>query len=206
MIVEFAGTPCAGKDTVICTIASHREINLRFRSIQVVDETIKKVFNREDLLTSTILSIFSCLADLRRISQDPSGSQNDLFLINRGLFDRLAFVRLFGKRDKIANKLSTAIETPVLLSDEFTVPDITFLFLTSFDKAVYRKKWREFKPFGQFQIVNEPTICSLNEHYLELYEELVSHLPIVIVDDLFKNMSLEEKSNFVYENIRRISG
>lgn len=202
MIVELAGTPCAGKDSVIRSIVSNGEIAANFRKVVVVDESIKRVANRGDPYTTNFKSVAFSLQDLRRIHEDPEHNDN-LYIINRGLFDRMAFIRLFGPNNGLGRHFARNLESHVLFANEIIDQNLIFLFLTSAEKAIARKQLRDLRS-GPFAFVNEEVITRLNGHYWNLYYELYQYLPIVLMNDETRNMSLAEKSNAVAGRLRRV--
>ncbi len=53
------------------------------------------------------------------------------------------------------------------------------------------------RPDSKFRIINPITINRLNTIYIELYEELKDKLPIIVIDDINVDLSLEQKASIV---------
>jgi hypothetical protein len=203
MVIEFAGTPCSGKDSVISSVISDPILRFKLRNVSTAIEPIKLVNRDLNWFGSTFFSLLYLEQMNLMIEAQNLDRPDSLVILNRGVFDRLGFNRLAADIDEVSRKIALGSEKIILESGAVQRADLIFLFLTSYEKAISRKLMYK-KLFGTNRTVNPGTIDSLNNHYLDLYYELCQDLPIVLIDDLRQDMSLAEKAKKVKKQIRRI--
>lgn len=137
LIVEFAGTPNAGKDTQAYVISDYLEDVYNYK-VRVIDEAIKschmdKCSDMERLTKAVALTVVR----FYEASFENPGDY-DFVIFNRGLFDGLAFVHAAHMRDRISQE-QERIHINYLLSYAHLL-DIVFLFLISPEESLRREK------------------------------------------------------------------
>lgn len=190
MLIEFCGTPCSGKSS---TIAGLR-LNHGFASCRVIEESnLRSPFDDRNFELGILWTIFDTYAEANRISEVDVSSDDSLVIFDRGLVDRIAFARLLRVEDKRYMELADRAEGWLRESKQLRKFDRIFLFLTSFAKARERKMHSKLQQDSAFRVVNPSVIAALNGVYMDLFVELKKELPIVLIDDLNVDLSLEQK-------------
>jgi len=198
MIIEFSGTPSAGKDATIEAMRQNKKIS----SLNVVDESfLRSPFDDKDFELGILWTIFDTYSEVNQVFNKKASLSSSLTIFNRGLFDRIAFTRLLCSENKHYAEVSKQLEKWLKESHLLHQLDFIFLFLTSYEKAKNRKLKFKLRPNSTFRIVNSRVIEKLNESYLSLNAELGSELPIIIIDDLNHDLSIEQKLSSVSSHI-----
>jgi hypothetical protein len=179
-IIEFAGTPNAGKDTLISIIKDYLE-DAHKNKTRILDEGVKfsSVSNLIDRLHQTVALTVVQLFE----SKYENPGNNDYIILNRGLFDKLAFLHTLQLQNSISAEQEQIIIN-YLLSYAHMI-DIVFLFLISSQESLLREEKtknivnklhgerdrRRKKELRNPRIVNTDMIESLNASYLHMYHK-----------------------------------
>lgn len=199
MLVEFSGTPGSGKNAIIKEICKSQE----YYSSQVVSGTESPFDYKNSNFELRILwSIFDTYAQMNEVVGKQTTSK--LTVLNRGLYDRLAWARLLALENRCFAETADYLEKWLRNQEPLKQTRLIFLFLTSFEKVRMRKKLARIPSERPKWVLNPVTIQNLNEIYLCLYTELKDSCPVVLIDDLNQNLELEQKMKIVDMHIREI--
>lgn len=201
LVVELSGTPSSGKDTIIKRVYQSE----RYAPLNIVDESVLQCPIKNNSLELEILwTVFDTYSTVNRVLVGKDSSPISLTIFNRGLFDRIAFARLLrienAKYAAIAEDIETWLKDNKLLYE----CKVIFLFLTSYEKAIIRKKQFKLSEDSKFQIVNPKVIEKLNDIYLSLYDELKNDLHIIKIDDLSQDLDLDQKFFIVTSYLEKL--
>lgn len=200
MLIEFSGTPGSGKNSVIDSIC--RQTGRDFEIIQA-DEDVFDLQNSNFELKN-IWTIFDTYSRFERIQKSSIENQNKLVIINRGLFDRVAWSRLLKLKNPAFAETADYLEKwlinkLIIVSGNFNYK--IYLLLTSYNKIISRRPHylaqRDEKPW----IVNPETIESLNLLYKQLHDEFCNVLNITVIDDLEDDLALQAKVSVTLLNL-----
>jgi len=137
LIIEFAGTPNSGKDTLIEIIKDYLEDGHGYR-VRVCDEAIKFCHIQKQLRVDRLFkTVAQTVAQLYEARFENPGDY-DVVIFNRGLFDRLAFLRAMRVLGEISQE-KERIHSDYLLSYA-GLEDIAFLFLISEEESISRER------------------------------------------------------------------
>lgn len=185
---EFSGTPCSGKDSILAELSKASIIN-------IIDESAQKCSLPKGLFDLEVLwTVFDTYDKYKNLDY----TQNLPSVFNRGLFDRIAFIRLVKYINNSRLDVYDKIEN-WFLEELKTKESNIFLFLTSFELAKERKIKYRLRPDSNFQIVNKDIINRLNSIYELLYTSYKNDLKIILINEKDNELNLESK----YELIRK---
>jgi hypothetical protein len=189
VFIEFLGSPCSGKDTVINLLGNLRRVNH-------VDEGVKSsVFDNTEfclrVIDSTLISY--------RIQQQQKKGNEEVTIFNRGLLDRVVFLRYLSNVYPEFATVSLRLESWLLSSYEIGRVDKGFIFLTPPKKALDRMRIHRSNQIIPGRIVNESTIQLLNLLYRQLPN--ATSIPLVFVDDTEKDLSIQDKVDIVLQGL-----
>lgn len=200
-IIEFAGTPNAGKNTQLEIISEYLE-DIRQYKVKVIDEGIRACdLNRHlkvERLYETVARVVKQLLQFRYINP----GEYDFVFFNRGLFDRLAFLRTARQLQRIDEQLEN-VHTQYLLTYARLL-DTVFVLLISDKESLQR----EAKSVGAFvkglsldantpqqrDIHNEETLEQLNTAYRDTFEEYKSFFTEIYLSDGLDNVSIMDQA------------
>lgn len=199
MLIELCGTPSSGKSATVEALKQ----NGSYTPFRLIEESILRCpFDDSNFELGVLWTIFETYAEANRLaSSNGTITDNGLTVFNRGLFDRIVFSRLLRAEDTRYAELAERAEKWLKGSKQLLCFDKIFLFLTTYEKARERKLLFKLRQNSTFRIVNPTVIGRLNTIYLELYAELSDRLPIIMIDDLNNNLSLEQKVSIVTAHI-----
>jgi Zn-dependent peptidase ImmA (M78 family) len=178
-IIELAGTPNSGKDTLIWIVKDYLEDVHGYR-VRVFDEGIKSCHINKWLdIDRLYKTVALAVIQLYEASLENPGNY-DFVIFNRGLFDRLAFLHAMRICGRISQE-QERVHQDYLLSYAH-LQDATFLFLTSPEESIQRETERslvnrlfserdkesEDEPRDQ-RISNKEMLAQLNSSYLHVY-------------------------------------
>ena len=136
LIIEFAGTPNSGKDTLIEIIKDYLEDGHGYR-VRVCDEAIKFCHIQKQLSVDRLFkTVAQTVAQLYEARLENPGDY-DFVIFNRGLFDRLAFLRALRVMGELSPQ-QERVHADYLLSYASFV-DVAFLFLISEEESIRRE-------------------------------------------------------------------
>lgn len=189
--LEFSGTPSSGKSSVIKTISS------QFKDVSKVVQANEELFTiqNSNFELKNIWTIFDTYSQLELARKEEVNACKTIIL-DRGLFDKIAWSRLLKVKNhsftEVANFLENWLERQLLELSQYNDYKI-FLFITSYEKIVFRKpSYLNYQSQGPW-IINQQTINELNSIYKQLYHELYKTLNVILIDDLDNDFSLQQK-------------
>lgn len=190
-LVEFAGSPRSGKDTLIARLAG----TLRSRQLRcyVANEgartsNIDKA-NSAELLFWTIGRAASDFADAAVTSRNLI-----VTIFNRGVFDRLVWIRAYCSADLISKSQAQHWERFLLSRPSELVPHQVFLFITPPEIVLERARDTQYADGGAGRVLNHTFLQTLNECYVACAEEHATRFPrIELIDERESAISLNSK-------------
>lgn len=183
IIVEFAGTPNAGKDTMITILRTYLEDVHGFK-VGMIDETVSGLDVDKSAEDARLSASVARVVDLMYEAYYENPGDCDFVIFNRGLFDRIAFLNAMCKRGRISEKFER-INAEYLLS-KANLQSVTILLLISAEESIEREErsntgivrelYNEFdksnlnmgisrQNFHDMQVLNQ-----LNSAYVETYD------------------------------------
>ena len=129
LFIEFAGTPKSGKSTCIDTV-NHFFRRLGYKVLAPTEGASKRTpyYLKEDLVA---FNAWSATYALTHILEGRFGSdQYDLVIMDRGLFDALAWFELLKQKEDITSEDCSAIQNFLLVGHWRGLVDMIFLFQT----------------------------------------------------------------------------
>ncbi|MEM9907130.1 MAG: hypothetical protein AAF921_19110 [Cyanobacteria bacterium P01_D01_bin.44] len=196
IFLEFSGTPGSGKNSVIKDISS--QAGGDYKIVQA-NEKIFDISNSNFELKN-LWTIFDTYSKLEIAVNQKNFDSYKAMILNRGMFDRIAWARLLKVKNSSFSEIAGYLEFWLrnnlynLSKDE---PYKIVLFLTSYEKIIARRPDYLHDKSQIPWIINHKTINDLNSIYCQLYEELKKDLDITLIDDLKSNLSLQDKISAV---------
>ena len=168
LFVEFAGTPKSGKSTCI-DIVNHFFRRLNYKILAPTEGASKRTpyYLREDLFS---FNTWSATYALTHILEGRHGSdQYQLVIMDRGLFDALAWFELLKSKDQVSkDQISEedcqTIQNFLMIAHWRELVDIVFLFETDPDTSLEREN-RDKLIEEPGQAMNPDFLRSLNGAY-----------------------------------------
>lgn len=198
MFIEISGTPGSGKSSVIT------ELRHRY-TCQIIKPKYVGSFETEKVELTMLLSILGTLAAVNELRESNSYSSSRLIVIERGLFDRIAWARLLAMQNERYTQVAQDLEMALRESLSHIQVDLVVLALTSYDKVRSRRKSKyDQHPNRVFKVVNPHTIEKLNTIYSDLYTEFNDTIHIVKLDDLSQDLFFDQKLATVTYEIDQI--
>jgi hypothetical protein len=192
-VIEFAGSPNAGKDTVIEIVADYLR-DVHGAGVNVVDEAVASLDRDQggdrlpyvDQLHYTVTTTVHQL--LRAVKDD--GAKYDFVLVNRGLFDVLAQLDMSRARGDIRENQHRVLTEFVSYPQWVELTDVVFLMLVSPEESLRRERRRARRAIAELArdarkavreqtIVNAETLALLLESYQRTYEQYEDVFPYV---------------------------
>ena len=157
IIVEFSGTPKSGKSSCI-EIVSHFFRRLRFRVLSPSEGASRRTpyHLRGDLVDFNTWSASYALTHILESLHDPYNYQ--LVILDRGLFDALAWFQLLVNRDEIDQETCDQVHSFLLIEKWRTVVDEVFLFTADPETSMRRE--------NQNALIDEPG-TTMNPDFLQ---------------------------------------
>lgn len=195
MLLELSGTPGAGKSSIIEKLCHERTCE-----VVKADSSVFGIHNSNFEL-KVLWTIFDTYSKIQCFEQHKLNLNPHLVLLDRGLFDRIAWAKLLSDENQALTEIAGYLEKWLKGQVNVYRADCIFLFLTSYEKLITRKPDYLHKQPQPLWIVNPVTIHKLNTIYLELFEELKGALKIIVIDDSISTLSLEQKFSIVQTHI-----
>lgn len=190
MFIELSGTPGSGKSFILA------ELCQRYTCQIIEDNYVESLQNIDLKILSSILGTLTSVTKSCS-SGDFDGSR--LTLVERGLFDRIAWARLLAVKNERYVGVAQDIEMTLRESLSHIRVDLIVLMLTSYGKVRNRRQGNDQHP-----IVNPGTIEILNAIYSELYDEFNNSLHIVKLDDRDYDLLLDHKLATIMHEIAQL--
>ncbi|EKV03933.1 hypothetical protein Lepto7375DRAFT_6253 [Leptolyngbya sp. PCC 7375] len=200
IFLEFSGTPGSGKNSVIKDISSQTGVACK---IVQANEKIFDISNSNFELKN-LWTIFDTYSKLEIAVKQKDFDSYKAIIFNRGMFDRIAWVRLLKMKNSSFSEIADYLEAWLrnnlydLSKDE---PYKIVLFLTSYEKIIVRRPDYLHDKSQIPWIINHKTINDLNSIYYQLYGELKKNLDIILIDDLESDLSLQDKISVVMPHL-----
>ena len=142
LFVEFAGTPKSGKSTCIDTV-NHFFRRSGYKVLAPTEGTSKRTpYYLKDNLVS--FNVWSATYALTHILEGRFGSdQYDLVIMDRGLFDALAWFELLRQKKDISSEECSAIQQFLLVDHWRDLVDVIFLFQTDPETSLERENYNK---------------------------------------------------------------
>ena len=161
LFVEFAGTPKSGKSTCIDTV-NHFFRRLEFKVLAPTEGASKRTpyYLKQDLVA---FNTWSATYALTHILEGAHGSDDyQLVIMDRGLFDALAWFELLATRTEITVEQCRTIQEFFLLDHWRALIDVVFLFETDPSTSLQRE--------NRDKLIEEPGM-TMNAGFLEELNE-----------------------------------
>lgn len=157
LFVEFAGTPKSGKSSCIDTV-NHFFRRLGYKVLAPTEGASKRTpyYLKADLVA---FNVWSATYALTHILEGRYGSDKyDLVIMDRGLFDALAWFELLRQNDSITSDERSAIQNFLLVGHWRKLVDMIFLFQTDLDTSLERE--------NENKLIQEPGL-TMNPQFLQ---------------------------------------
>ena len=181
VFVEFAGTPKSGKSTCI-EIVSHFFRRARFKVLAPAEGASRRTpyYLKDDWMA---FNTWSASYALMHVLEGRYGSdQYDLAILDRGLFDALAWFEFLATREKITNQVRDQVQDFLLIEHWRSVIDAVFLFKTDATTAMERENSDKLID-ERGSMMNEDSIAELNAAYEAVRERYASQFKRVEIID-----------------------
>lgn len=187
LVIEFSGTPNAGKDTQIEIIADYLR-DYRGYKVLVFDEPyyLCTLRNRTDfkiywMIAVTIKNLVE-IADMENV---------DVVIFNRGLFDNLAFLDYYQRRGNITKREMAVYSSSLTVNRLTDLVDIVFLMKTTPDKSVQREM--EFPREAVSRLAEE-----LDQSNVNPTPTLTKDDGLQLLNDCYENVLAKYKDAFEF--------
>ena len=159
IIVEFSGTPKSGKSSCI-EIVSHFFRRLEFKVLSPSEGASRRTpyHLRQDLVAFNTWSASYALTHILESLYDPYNYQ--LVILDRGLFDALAWFQLLLSRNQITNETCDQVHDFLRIEKWRSIIDQVFLFTADPDTSMERE--------NQNALIAEPGMVMRPEFLEEL--------------------------------------
>ncbi len=180
VFVEFAGAPKSGKSTCIDTI-NHFFRRLGYKVLAPAEGASKRTpyYLKNDLVA---FNAWSAVYALTHILEGHHGSdQYNLVIMDRGLFDALAWFELLKARDDVTKEQCSTIQNFLLVDHWRKLIDMVFLFQTDPSTSLEREN-RDKLIDEPGQAMNPVFLEDLNKAYQAIsskYAEQFSELHVM---------------------------
>ena len=166
VFVEFAGTPKSGKSTCI-EIVRHFFRRLDYKVLAPAEGASRRTpyYLKDDLIA---FNTWSASYALMHVLEGLHGSdQYDLAILDRGLFDALAWFELLASRDEISSDVRDQVQSFLQIEYWRSAIDAVLLFTTDANTAMERENSDKLiKEPGQ--AMNPVFLGELNNAYGEV--------------------------------------
>lgn len=190
-IVEFTGTPEAGKTTVINILYKQfSEMGYKVKLYPESAENTPTIFPKGSFESKLWMNFDTT----KHVLEAPFQTEYDIILFDRGAFDSLFFVHL----DSIYNSEIALRLAPFenILKDYF--PDLLIAFFVSVDESIRRRG-------GEGRLVTKEFVSNYNRLLTTFINSLETNKGIIHTDDKSIEEVVETVKSLILENIKRHS-
>lgn len=194
LFVEFAGTPKSGKSTCIDTV-NHFFRRLRYKVLAPTEGASKRTpyYLKENLVA---FNAWSATYALTHILEGRFGSDEyHLVIMDRGLFDALAWFELLKQKHDIKSEDCSAIQNFLLVGHWRELVDMIFLFQadpdTSLERENHNKLIRE-----PGRAMNPDFLRDLNAAYDTTKEQYAAQFNQFVAVNTSRGLSTEKSTAF----------
>jgi Zn-dependent peptidase ImmA (M78 family) len=180
LVIEFAGTPNSGKDTQIQILKDYFR-DYRGFTVSVIDETYNSC-NIESGYDKRIFWMYGTV--IRNLMEITDEKKVDVVMINRGLFDTLAFLDLYCKQGHISKRELIAYSSSLTTKRLSSIEDIVIVLTTTPEVSLQREKiyprntvaglaekLDQWNPNPKSTITNEDGLVTINACYANVLEK-----------------------------------
>ena len=199
LIVEFAGMPQTGKDTII-DILSHYLKRNGFREYVCQEGARTCPIYKDDRLLYASWIIHRVALEITEIATVHRG-RYDVSILNRGIFDALAFFYLLSQKGIISNEYWLSTRDYFTLNTWTELTDVVFLFKAEAITSISRElEDKLVKTDGV--VMNLDTLQTLELAYQHIQEALEKKCKIVVIDS--QNKSIRECAQMIANQVHSL--
>ena len=169
VFVEFSGTPKSGKSTCI-DIVGHFFRRLHYKVLAPTEGASKRTpyYLKDNLMA---FNTWSASYALMHVLEGVHGSDKyDLAILDRGLFDALAWFQLLGNKDEINGSVRDRVQDFLLIEEWRSKIDAVLLFTTDPETSLEREGLHKIIQEGG-RAMNPGFLGDLNTAYEQVREE-----------------------------------
>lgn len=164
-IVEFSGTPKAGKSKVRDTL-DHFLRRLKYKVLKPEEGAAKCPISKDDLLAFNAWTISYLLMQILEAVEERE--RCDVLILDRGLFDALGWLQWLRMRETISLHELRIVQGFLLLENWRRLIDLVFLMTTTPETALEREE-RDKVVHMPGTVMNKQALESINEAYQAAY-------------------------------------
>jgi hypothetical protein len=139
IVIEIAGTPNAGKDVFIDCLVEVLQ-NLQGFRVKVVNEAIASCpLGKDKEVDRLYYSVNKTINQLLEAVYDPN-DESDFIIINRGLFDRLAFVHAYRTSKKITEEQERVLSNYILNPQWLHLTSFVYVLSVDANESLLRER------------------------------------------------------------------
>lgn len=192
VFIEFSGTPKSGKSTCI-DIVSHFFRRIGYRVLAPTEGASKRTpyYLKDNWVAFNTWSASYALTHI--LEGRYSSDSYHLAILDRGLFDALAWFQLLVNRDEISQDTCDRIHNFLMIDEWKSVIDGVFLFKADPTTSLKRE--------NQHTLINEPgramnkeSLTALNEAYDSVREKYSSEFPNFVEIDTSDSAGTDQQS------------
>jgi len=188
-IIEFMGTPEAGKTTTIEIIKN--KLEAQGKKVAVISEIysrgpLKGMKNHTDLRIGVVVSIIKEIIETRHIGYD-------YILVDRGLYDRLFFNEFdfFRKKIDYSQRIERESFIDFSIRNSIYNPDKVFVFMVDSEVSLFRRG-------GEGNFVTKENVLDFNKVLNDFSKFIPEDIKVEVETT---NMSVDEVVEFIFKNI-----
>jgi len=164
-IVEFSGTPKAGKSKVGDTL-DHFLRRLKYKVLKPEEGAAKCPISKDDLVAFNAWTISYVLTQILEAVEQRE--RCDVLILDRGLFDALGWLQWLRMRETISLHELRNLQGFLLVEKWRSLIDLVFLMTTTPETALEREE-RDKVVIMPGTVMNEATLEKINEAYEAAY-------------------------------------
>jgi Zn-dependent peptidase ImmA (M78 family)/thymidylate kinase len=214
LVFEFSGSPKAGKDTQIEILVEYLTDILNLK-VKVINEGVRDAPRAVSPVYKLLGMVGTILQNLSWTVEQPK--VHDVVIINRGVFDALAFIKFFVNNGHLSKTESKWLRSILVCDDLTSLVDVVFYLTVPPKISISREKQktrdivsnlaREFDPLTlpnpPQNIMNEFALKQLDQCYEEVIMDNKDKFNLVRIDDIDES-SIEEVAFRLIANIKRL--
>lgn len=174
LVIEFAGTPNSGKSTQIEILADYLRDYRGFK-VSVIDEVYRycKIDSRYDYKLYWMFA-----TTIRNLVEIADEKKSDVVILNRGLFDILAFLDLYYEQGHISKRELITHATSLTTKKLCDLEDVVIILKTTPEVSLHRErifprnaiaglaeKLDDWDPNPKSTLTNEDGVTMINKCY-----------------------------------------
>ena len=197
LVVELAGTPKSGKGVLIEILDQYFRRNSL--SAKVLAEGARTCpFDKRDHVEFTCWGANRIVNNLLEALL-VSGPTYDVVVLDRGIFDVLAFIHLLRLQGEIAEDEESVLSQYLLFERWRISIDVVFLLITAPEEALQREfKHKLVQEYGR--IMNPETLAQLNSCY-SYVQQTFGHLFSKVIGLDATYTSIDERAKVIVDTV-----